>query len=433
MKRPTTAILRYEASPDSLKDLLEHCRGLEGLRTQDRVFIKPNLVALDERFPIPLFGVLTTTRLVHDMVILLKERGVDHITIGEGSVYGKGFGVPTEQVFEALGYPALRDRYGVRLVDIHQGAFSKVDFGDFPLEISHEVLESDFLVNMPVLKTHNQAMVSLGLKNLKGCISMKSRKACHSADGGLERHLARFVEKISPSLTVLDGVYGLEKGPYYAGDAVRTNVLVASKDTLSVDVAGAAIAGFDPRDIPHIRLCAERQGASADPKDLVVAGEPIETVQRRLKWDHAWREDDTGPLVWDRMGIAGVRFPKYDSTICTGCSGLYTLVLVRIMASFRGAPFDEIEILTGKTMKPSGKARKSILMGNCMIKANRKSPDIQEAVWVEGCPPTAESLENAMIACGFDAENPAVERFLHGFAERYQGKPEFDEAFFSSL
>lgn len=247
MDKAMTAILRYEASPDSLRELLERCNGLEGLRSQDRVFIKPNLVTLDERLKMLCYGVLTTTRLVHDMVILLKDHGVDHITIGEGSVYSKNFGVPTDQVFEALGYPALRDRYGVRLVDIHKGAFSKVDFGDFPLEVSEEALASNFLVNMPVLKTHNQAVVSLGLKDLKGCISMKSRKACHSAEGGLDRYLARLVETPPPALTVLDGVYGLEKGPLYWGNAVRMNVLVASKDTLSADVAGAAVG---PDSIP---------------------------------------------------------------------------------------------------------------------------------------------------------------------------------------
>lgn len=114
-------------------------------------------------------------------------------------------------------------------------------------------------------------------------------------------------------------------------------------------------------------------------------------MKRRLKWDNTWREDDTGPRAWDRMGIAGVRLPKYDKTLCTGCSGLYSPILMRIMASFRGVPFDEVEILTGKAVKPSGQARKTVLVGNCMIKANRKSPDIREAVWVEGCPPTVGS------------------------------------------
>ncbi len=59
------------------------------------MLIKPNLMALDDSFPMPLYGGLTTTRLVEDMVILLKERGVASITVGEGSTYGRSFGLPT--------------------------------------------------------------------------------------------------------------------------------------------------------------------------------------------------------------------------------------------------------------------------------------------------------------------------------------------------
>lgn len=51
-----------------------------------RVFIKPNIVFWTKAVPFPKWGVITTSRVVEDMVVLLKERGVDDITIGEGTV-----------------------------------------------------------------------------------------------------------------------------------------------------------------------------------------------------------------------------------------------------------------------------------------------------------------------------------------------------------
>ncbi len=432
MKTPKVIVLPYEGSPDSLRTLLETCEGLEDVGAGARVFIKPNLVALDDSFPMPLYGVLTTTRLVQDMVVLLKEHGVESITIGEGSVYGKNFGVPTAGVFEKLGYVGLAKRYGVRLMDLHQEPFSEEDFGGYTLQISEPALSADVFINMPVMKTHNQAMVSLGLKNLKGCLSMKSRKRCHSADGGLEQYLSRFLEKLSPDLTVIDGIYGLEKGPFYTGSAVRMNALVASRDPLAADLAGAALAGFDPKEIPHIRLCAERLGRASDLEAPLPEGGAAASLVRRLKWDNTWRADDTGPRAWDRLGIQGVRLPKYDATLCTGCSGLYNPVLVLVMAAYRGQPFDEIEILTGKAAAPSGHANKTLLLGNCMIKANRDSPDIREAVLVEGCPPDLESLMDAMRSCGIEADEAALKAFRHSLPSRYEGRPEFDEEFFSA-
>jgi uncharacterized protein (DUF362 family) len=431
-QKSVAGITRYESSPESLRSLVEKCGGLKGLGAGDRTFIKPNLVALDESFPMPLYGVVTTTRLVHDMVLLLKEHGVQSITIGEGSVYGKNFGVPTAEVFEALGYGELAKRYGVRLLDLHREPFSREDFGGYTLEISEPALSADVLVNMPVLKTHNQAILSLGLKNLKGCLSMKSRKACHAADGGLDGYLARFVEKLTPDLTVIDGVYGLEKGPFYTGTAVRMNTLIGSTDPLSADLVGAATAGFDPAGVPHLRICAERQARSTDADSLVCAADDLASVRRPLKWDNTWREDNTGPRAWDRLGVRGVRLPKYDATLCTGCSGLYSPILVMIMAAYRGEPFDEIEILTGKAAEPSGEARKTVLVGNCMIKANRKAPTVQEAVLVEGCPPGLDAVTEAMKTCGVAAEASALMAFRHSLVERYEGKPEFDKSFFTA-
>jgi uncharacterized protein (DUF362 family) len=423
---PVVSLKRYQRSPDSLKELIELCGGFEGLKPGRRVLIKPNLMALDVRYPMPLYGVFTTTRLVHDMVLLLKEAGVDHITIGEGSVRGKDYGVPTTGIFQALGYPLLAKRYGLRLVDLLEGPFQNTDFGNFSLEIAKPVLETDFLINMPALKTHNQAVLSLGLKNLKGCLSLKSRKFCHGRDRSLDHHLSLFVEKISPALTVLDGIYGLEKGPFYLGKAVVMNALAASTDPLALDATGAALAGMDPAAVPHIREYADRHNRSLDVNGFEVKGTPIHELRRPLKWDNTWNEANTGPKAWDRLGIRGVSVPKYDETLCTGCSGLYGPILTMLMASYTG-PLNDIEILTGKKMKPSEKAEKTLLLGNCMIKENRKAPGVKEAVFVKGCPPSLESVFEALERCGVKAREDVYAGFRQTLVDRYKGKEGFDE------
>jgi uncharacterized protein (DUF362 family) len=430
MEKYPVALKRYEASPESLRELIRLCDGFDGLRPDRHVLIKPNLVGLDDRYPMPLYGVFTTTRLVHDMVILLKEYGVDGISIGEGSTRGKHHGVTTGGIYERLGYPQLAKRYGVSLLDLFEGPFQRVDFGEFRLEVAQAALEADFLINMPALKTHNQAVLSLGLKNLKGCLSIKSRKFCHRSNESLDHHLARLVEKIRPALTVLDGIYGLEKGPFYLGKAVRMNALAASKDPLAVDIVGAALVGIDPSKVPHIKEHADRQGRAASLQSLDLRGTPLQEIAKTLKWDSTWREDDTGPRAWDRLGISGVSLPKYDKSLCTGCSGLYGTLVAMVMTSYKGIPFDEVEILTGKTMKPSGKARKTFLLGNCMIKKNRSDSGISRAVLVKGCPPSIEEVQRGMKECGFEANMDIYRMFRDSLMERYKGKEEFDETLF---
>lgn len=428
--KPVVALMRYEDSPDSLKNLIGLCGGFEALKPGHRVFIKPNLVALDDRYPMPLFGVFTTSRLVHDMVFLLKEFGVGDITIGEGSVRAKDFGVPTAGIFQALGYPSLEKRYGVKLVDLFEGPFETVDFGDVELEVARPILDRDFLINMPVLKTHNQARLSLGLKNLKGSLSLKSRKFCHGRSSSLDHHLSLLVEKVTPDLTILDGMYGLEKGPFYLGKAVVMRALAAARDPLAADVAGAALAGMDPASVPHIREYADRHGRSLGLDACEFRGTPLQELRRPLKWDNTWRQDNTGPLAWDRLGIFGISLPKYDETLCTGCSGLYGPILAMVMASYTGVPSQEIEILTGKRMSPSGRAAKTMLLGNCMIEENRKDPGVKEPVLVKGCPPSLEAVFEALAQCGIQAREDIYAGFRQTLVDRYKGKEGFDESLF---
>ena len=426
---PVVSLKRYESSPGSLQDLIELCGGFDRLKPFHRAFIKPNLVALDDRYPMPLYGVFTTTRLVHDMVILLKEFGVNHITIGEGSVRGKDFGVSTMGIFKTLGYPELQKRYGVKLVDLLEGPFQDIAFGEVGLAVSQPILETDFLINMPALKTHNQAVLSLGLKNLKGCLSLKSRKFCHGPGRALDYRLSLFVEKIRPALTVLDGIYGLEKGPFYLGKAVAMNALAASRDPLALDAAGASLAGMDPALVPHLREYAQRHNRSLDLSRYDVRGTPLEELRRPLKWDIAWNERNSGPRAWDKLGIRGVLLPKYDETVCTGCSGLYGPILTMIMTSYT-TPLDEIEILTGKKMKPSGKANRTLLFGNCMIKENRKDPAVKEAILAKGCPPSLKTLFEALERCGIRAREDVYAGFRRTLVERYEGKEGFDESLY---
>ena len=324
----------YERSPDSLREVIRMCDGFGDLKAGLNVLLKPNLVAMDDRFPMPLYGMVTTTRLVEDMLILLKDHGMQRITIAEGSVQGGDFGLGTEAIFETLGYPLLARRYGVRLVDLLKGPFEEIDFDGTLLEVSRSILEAEFLINMPTLKTHSQAVLSLGLKNLKGALSVRSRKFCHRTNEVLDHHLSTFVDRIPPSLTVLDGIYGLERGPFYTGNAVRVNALAASRDPLALDVAGAHLAGIDPASVPHLKAYADRHGRTLELNHYDLKGDSIASLRRPLRWDSTWREDNTGPRAWDTLGMHGISLPKYDKTFCTGCSGLYGPVLACVMLAF---------------------------------------------------------------------------------------------------
>ena len=434
VRKPVASIVRYTSSPESLAGALRDSKALEKLSPAHRVLIKPNLVGWDPVYPVAPYGVYTTSRLVEDMVIILKEFGINQITIGEGSAQGsreKGDTLKgANLIFKALGYEHLRKRYGVKLVDFFDEPFQRVEIEGFFLNFSEPVLETDFLINMPVLKTHSQTVLSLGLKNLKGCIDLKSRRLSHHADIPLDFFCALYAEILRPSLTVLDGIYGLEKGPYYLGTAHRMNLIIASKDPLAVDTLGAVVAGYEPESIEHLAMFAKRRNRSIALDDFILRGLDPGSVKHYLKSDFAWREDDTGPRYWDRLGISGIRIPKYDKTICTGCSSLFNSLVMLITSAYRGKEFEGIEVLTGKNMVPSPGFNKTMLYGNCMIRKNRKDPNIKKAIYIKGCPVVFEEIIASFRELGLEVDEDYYARFRKSLAERYDGNPDFEPDYY---
>ncbi|MFZ5596783.1 MAG: DUF362 domain-containing protein [Bacillota bacterium] len=438
MKKPVVAIVRYEKPLESVRRAVELSNGLEHMPKNARVFIKPNIVFWTKATQFPKWGVITTSRVIEDMVIILKENGIDDITIGEGIVTGVKDRETPANAFKSLGYETLKQRYGVKTVSVMDRPFEKVELGNgITLNFNTDILHSDFVVDLPVMKSHNQTVVSLGIKNLKGTIDIPSRKKCHNPDPekDLNFYVSKLADKMPPIFTLIDGIYTLERGPGFDGRMRRSNLLVASSDILSADLVGARVLGFDPANVPYLVHAAKNRNRPVDLSDVEVLGEKIEEVASPHEYDFPYSDNEEGcmPVPLAKQGIKGLYYRKYDLTMCTYCSSLNGIVLTAIRNAWKGEPWDSVEVLTGKRMKPTPGMKKTILLGQCMYKANKDNPDIQEMIAVKGCPPDPKDILEALHQAGIKADSFLFEQMemLPGFLmSRYQGKPEFDESFF---
>ena len=433
------AIVRYQKPLESVKQAVDLSRGLEHVKAGMRVFIKPNIVFWTKTVAFPKWGVITTSRVVEDMVVLLKERGVNDITIGEGMVtQNPKDGATPAHAFETLGYKTLERRYGVKTINVFQRPFEAVDLGDgISLSFNTDILHSDLVVDLPAMKAHNQTVVSLGIKNLKGTIDIPSRKRCHNADPvkNLDFMVARLADRLPPVFTLIDGIYSLERGPGPDGSMRRSDILVASTDILSADMVGARILGHEPVQVPHLAIAAANRGRPTDLSDVEVVGERIEELASSHRFDFPYASDETGelPLSLAKQGIKGVFYRKYDDTMCTYCSQINGLTLTAIRFAWKGQAWDRLEVLTGKRMNPTPGMNKTILLGKCMYQKHKNNPEINEMIPVKGCPPRPSDIVKALHQAGIAADPDLFENIdqLPGFfMARYQNRPEFEENFF---
>ncbi|MGD9369875.1 MAG: hypothetical protein PVF14_00505 [Desulfobacterales bacterium] len=74
--------------------------------------------------------------------------------------------------------------------------------------------------------------------------------------------------------------------------------------------------------------------------------------------------------------------------MCTHCSLVNGLMLSAIQFAWKGEPWGDVEILTGKSMQPTPGKKKTILLGKCIYQAHKDNPSIHEMIPVKGCPQT---------------------------------------------
>lgn len=128
----------------------------------------------------------------------------------------------------------------------------------------HELLlESDIFINVPVLKSHSSARVTIGMKNLMGVVW--DRGFWHSND--LHQCIADFATYRKPTLNVVDAYYVMKRnGPRGVSveDVTTMKAQLLSTDIVAIDSAAAKLFGIEPGAVRHIQLAADRKVGRMD-------------------------------------------------------------------------------------------------------------------------------------------------------------------------
>lgn len=121
----------------------------------------------------------------------------------------------------------------------------------------HElILNSDVFINVPVLKHHGSARVTINLKNLMGIVW--DRRFWHRND--LHQCIADFGTYRKPDLNIVDAYRVMMKnGPrgVSVDDIVLMKSLIISPDMVAADAAATRLFGSEPEDIGHIKIADE--------------------------------------------------------------------------------------------------------------------------------------------------------------------------------
>ena len=325
------------------------------LNANDNVSIKPNLVVSRPAHD----GATTHPEVVEGIILFLKDSGVTKIKIIEGSWVGDS----TKRAFKNCGYDDLSRKYNIPLVDLKSDKCTIRTHGEYKMEICDEALNTDFLINVPVLKAHCQTRFTCCMKNLKGCISENEKRKFHSL--GIHKPVAVLNTIIKTGYCVVDGICGdlsFEEG----GTPVEANRIIAGRNPLTVDSYCAELIGFKPDEIGYL----------THGKKLNV-GEYYSQATKITKIIE--RNPENKPVHEPKSGRTSDRYRRDidENAACSACYSSLIFAMHRLGGRMNGG--EKIHI--GQGFKD--KTGDGIGIGNC-AKGFKKS--------VPGCPPKATDI-----------------------------------------
>jgi uncharacterized protein (DUF362 family) len=282
MGKTVVSIVKVDDVFNAVEAAVKLAGGLD-IHDGDVVVIKPNA---KNQSP-PGYGIVTDPRVVEAMVRLSFQRGARKVKIAEGAAYPTG-AYNTFAAFEAIGITEIAKRWDVELVDLN--SYDSIDV-DVPngfalnwVRVGKSVMDADVVINVPVLKTHQGTLLSACVKNIGvGCATREEKKRLHRL--GIDESLVDVYSVVSTRFHLVDGIVALEgDGPNLPPGAARPlGLVIAGKDGVAVDAVCAALMGFNPSDVKHLRLARQRGLGVMDLNEITVKGLKLQDVVTAFK------------------------------------------------------------------------------------------------------------------------------------------------------
>ncbi len=259
----------------SIRTMFDHLGGIDSfVRAGQTVLIKPNLLATKTEES----AVNTHPSVVRAVLKLVQEAG-GRALIGDSP----GLGTAKKNAFRC-GIGEVAEAFGVPIIEFRESvAVGKTREKGFPLELAGEALKADTIINLPKLKTHGQMLMTLGVKNMFGCV-VGARKAQWHLKAGVNREafakmLVEIYQALSPALTLIDGIIGMEGNGPGSGNPKRMGILAASSDAVALDTILMLLLGMPPERLPTLRA-AKQLGIGETRADRIrVVGDPMEDLR----------------------------------------------------------------------------------------------------------------------------------------------------------
>jgi len=306
---------------NELEDALYKAVGLLGginkfIQPKSKVLVKPNLLSARP----PEQGVDTHPEFIRAVIRLIKSV-TTNIALGDSP---GGFDLKDiDKVYEISGVKKVCEEEGIRLIKFDQA----VNLEGFPIATAAK--DCDSIVSLPKLKTHSATVLTGAVKNTFGMVIGLHKAQCHlraPMPDEFSRILVKVFSIVKPTLSIMDGIVGMEGEGPAAGPLRDVGVIIASQDAVALDAVFARAVGAEPLLIPTTREAVKRGEGAGDLKQIEILGDQLTMpVVKNFKLPKASAMYKLpGPII--RLGVKTINFcPGIDKEKCKRCELCYKI------------------------------------------------------------------------------------------------------------
>ena len=300
----------------ALVRLLAPLGGIEAfVKSGDDVVLKPNFL----RAAVPEKALTTHPEIIRGVARLVQRHEVSRIRVTDSCAVGTA-----TRVARRLGL--ITDDTSFAVVDADEGTQTEAPGNRFHrLTLSSEILNAGVLINLPKVKTHGQMVLTGAVKNMFGAVVGLEKMQWHFRIGKDTEAFARLLvdisERVSASLSIIDGVYGMEGNGPGSGDPRPLGLLMAAANPHAADAVLCRILRIPENQVLTLKVAAE-MGLLPSKENISIVGDAVESFQLDRPWKSARpltlnfvQSQRLAPLL---NRIVSVR-PHIDRRRCTVC------------------------------------------------------------------------------------------------------------------
>lgn len=254
---------RYDGSlVQTIRDGLLACGLSAGQFRGKRVLLKPNMVEPSRQIP----HMTTHPAVIIAASELFRSWGAT-VSVGEapGHVRDTEMALQESGVGEALGDAKLKfSDLNYERIDwrTNRGKLSRLNGLYFP----QSVLEADYVVSMPKLKTHHWVGITCSMKNLYGVLpGIKygwPKNVLHH--NGIPQTVVDINATLPSTLAIVDGIDCMEGDGPILGNEKSMGLILVGRNLPALDATAARIIGLAPERVSYLALAADRLGPIAE-------------------------------------------------------------------------------------------------------------------------------------------------------------------------